>query len=241
MNFKLALTSTAIAAMTLAALPAHAQEGWEESTTYDDSYGDEPGGYEDTAGPGSTSWDMEFGGIPRGGTLHAEMGFSGLPRLAYHYGSSPSFSIGGMFSFDYAYWAPRAAFNPAILLQAPMRLRLVQQNQLSVGLKLDPGLGFFFYNQFVFGILLNMGVNLGYAVNHQIIIGGGMDMPLAIWIGDGGSGVVIPILFGPVFEFHVTPAVAITFEAKFGPWIGAGDVSGTTFGLKLNAGVAYRF
>lgn len=185
------------------------------------------------------TWDALFAGPPRGGMLHGEIGFSGLPKVAYHMGMSNNLSVGGSFAFDYAYFAPQAAFTPAILLQAPIRFRLHESGQLSFGLRADPGVGFIFGNVFTFGLLLNMAFNVGYAVNNQIIVGGGVDMPIAIRISDGGSGLVWPLLFGPMFEMHVTPAVALTADLKFGPWIDS--AAGAIFGLKFLVGVAYRF
>lgn len=186
------------------------------------------------------TWDALFAGPPRGGMLHGEIGFSGLPKVAYHMGMSNDLSIGGSFAFDYAYFAPRAAFSAGLLLQAPIRYRIHESGQLSFGLRADPGVGMFFPGGgFVFGLLLNMAFNVGYAVNNQIIVGGGVDMPLAIRISDGGAGLVWPILFGPMFEMHVTPSVALTADLKFGPWIDS-DV-GAIFGLKFLVGVAYRF
>lgn len=184
------------------------------------------------------TWDALFAGPPRGGMFHGEIGFSALPKLAYHMGMSADLSIGASFAFDYGYFAPRLAFTPGILLQVPIRYRIHESGQLSFGLRADPGVGMFFGGNFVFGLLLNVGMNVGYAVNNQIIVGGGVDMPIAIRIADGGSGLSWPLLFGPMFEMHVTPALALTADLKLGPWL---DTGGTTFGLKFLVGLAYRF
>jgi len=189
------------------------------------------------------SWNLLGGGVPPGGSLvEAAMGFTALPRIAFHHSMSRSFSIGGMFSFDYGYWTPDLAFTPSILLQAPMRLSLSDASNLSMGLRLDPGLGFSFpRGGFMFSVLLNVGFNVGVPIQNRFLVGGGVDLPFAILIGGGRTGVAIPILFGPIFEFHVTPPLAITFDMKFGPAIYAGDGSAVAFGMKLLTGIAYRF
>lgn len=183
------------------------------------------------------TWDALFAGPPRGSMLHGEIGFSGLPKVAYHMGMSADLSVGVSFAFDYAYFAPRLAFTPGILLQVPIRYRLHESGQFSVGLKAEPGIGFYF-SPFVFDLLLNVGVNFGYAVNNQIIVGGGVDMPIGIGINDNGASLAWPLMFGPMFEMHITPAVALTADLKLGPWLSTG---GTTFALKFLVGVAYRF
>jgi hypothetical protein len=62
-------------------------------------------------------------------------------------------------------------------------------------------------------------------------------MPISISFGDATSHLAWPILIGPAFEFHVTPPLALTFDAKFGPNL---DTISTGFGMKVLAGVAYR-
>ncbi|NJO67500.1 MAG: hypothetical protein HC826_00480 [Rhodospirillales bacterium] len=61
-------------------------------------------------------------------------------------------------------------------------------------------------------------------------------------VGNFG-GAFIPILFGPVAEYEVTPQFALTGELKMGPHIGVGDVFGgtTTFGFKFQVGGVLYF
>lgn len=191
------------------------------------------------------SWDMVGGGIPSSGALiEGGIGFSGLLRGGYHYTLQPGLSVGGMASFDYAYWAPRAAFAPALLFQASGRYTLLNNDNLSIGVRADPGLGFFFAggkrSGFALGILLNVGGTVGWYVQNRMVIGGGIDIPLVFGIptSRGDAFLQAPILIGPVFEFHVTPPLALTFDVKMGPNLRTGVDS--TFGLKMMAGVAYR-
>lgn len=182
------------------------------------------------------SWNLMAGGIPSGGALiEAALGFSGLPRVAYHYTMSPALSIGGMVSFDYAYWLPDAAFRAGLLLQAPIRMELMASDMLSIGLRADPGVGFAF-DPGAFSVLLNVGVNAGYTIENRMIVGGGLDVPMALFL-QRNSVFVVPLLVGPIFEYHVTPPLALTADVKVGPYI---TTRGTDFGFKLMAGIAYR-
>lgn len=189
------------------------------------------------------SWDVLGGGVPTAGAVgQLEIGFSGLPRVAYHYTTSPSLSIGGMVSFDYAYWAPHFAFAPTLLLQVPVRYSLAHNDSITLGLRADPGLGFFFKgpntNAFTVGLLLNMSGSIGFSLQNRMIVGGGIELPMVLGASGDGAFLRFPILFGPFLEFHATPPLAMTFDLKVGPHLTTGQ--DTVFGLRLMAGVAYR-
>src|SRR5688572_30206138 len=67
------------------------------------------------------SWDIMAGGIPSSGSIaHAEIGFSGLPRLSYHYTLLPEMSLGGLIAFDYGSWVPKGAFRPSLVVGVPI-------------------------------------------------------------------------------------------------------------------------
>ena len=74
-------------------------------------------------------------------------------------------------------------------------------------------------------------------MENRFIVGGGLDVPIALAFG-GTTNLSMPILFGPLFEFHVTPPLAMTFNLRFGPHINS--TGGTYFGLAMMAGIAYR-
>jgi hypothetical protein len=192
-----------------------------------------------SGGGGSPSWDAKFAGIS-GNHFQAEIGFPGMPKVGYHLGLSDKLEIGGAFMLGLAYYAPDAAVTLGMYLSVPIRLALSRQNNLSMALLFEPGLAFYQFDPFRFGILLNAGFNVGYAVNQQFVIGGGIDFPLGISFTNG-TYVAIPILFGPVIEIHPTPQLGVIFDAKFGPNIYAGSgASGTVFGMKIHVGIAYR-
>jgi hypothetical protein len=217
--------------------PALDEGGTEETTT------EETEDLGDDSITRGLSWDVLGGGVPNAGALgQLELGFSGLPRVAYHYTLDPSLSVGGMVSFDYAYWAPRLAFAPAVLLQAPIRYSLVHNDSLTLGVRADPGIGLFFKGpktaSFTFGLLLNVSASVGFTLQNRMIVGAGVDVPMVLGASGDGAFFRFPILVGPIFEFHATPPLAMTFDFKIGPHLTtAGD---TVFGFRLMAGVAYR-
>jgi hypothetical protein len=45
-------------------------------------------------------------------------------------------------------------------------------------------------------------------------------------------------LFGPLFEFHVTPPLALIFNLRVGPHLNS--AGSTLFGLEMMSGIAYR-
>ncbi len=194
------------------------------------------------------SWDIMAGGIPSSGSIgHAELGFSGLPRVAYHYTLTPDFSIGGLVAFDYGTWVPKAAFHPSIVLAVPIRFTLFRDESMSIALRGDPGLVFGFEPS-VFAFQLTVSGVIGFQVEDRFVIGGGLDFPIVIGAltaadadlarGDGFF-LAMPILIGPVAEFHITPPLAVTLDAKFGPAFETGVRP--LFALKIMAGVAMRF
>ena len=194
------------------------------------------------------SWDIVAGGIPSAGSIgHAEIGFSGLPRLSYHYTLAPELSLGGLVAFDYGSWVPKGAFHPSLVLAVPIRFTIFRDDSMSIALRGDPGLVFAF-NPGVFAFQLTISGVIGFQVEDRFVIGGGLDFPILLGnqtdpnpdLGNGdGFFLAMPILIGPVAEFHVTPSLAITLDAKFGPAFQT-DVK-PLFALKLHGGVALRF
>lgn len=190
------------------------------------------------------AWDAKFGQIPRGAMFLGELGYSNIPKLTYSIGVAENFAIGPAFTFDLAYYTTRGGITPGLSFSAPMRLSLVKQGNMSAALNLEPGIFLRFPNggDVQFGLLLNAGGVIGFKLAPQVFLGGGVDFLMALNFTPGFA-FVLPLLFGPVFEYHATPNVAITFDMKLGPHITASSDfgSGTQFGIRVNAGVAYKF
>ena len=186
-------------------------------------------------------WDYLFGGIKEGQMIAGSFGYSGLPRIEYHAGIDEGFSLGGAFVIDIGYYSPeRGRIDLGMLLSAPMRFSLVRDSKLSAAIRLEPGVGYFLIPDFNFGVLVNVGMSLGFRVNERVQVGGGVDVPLAVAVDP--FVLTFPVLLGPMLEIHPIKNLAVTVDLKVGPNVvavsGDGDVE---FGLKLAVGVAYQF
>lgn len=214
-----------------------ATEGSQPDSPPEEVAPEEPEGPEPALVKG-LSWDILAGGVPTSGAIaQAELGITGLPKVGYHYSLKQGLSVGGSVGLDWGYYHVQKPLF-ALQLQGSVRYSLLRSESLSIGLRSDPG---FLYNfaTSVFGITLPVGANLGYTVDDRLIVGGGIDLPLLIAFSGEASGLVVPLLFGPVAEYHVSPPLAVTLDAKLGPIFYSGG-GGADFGLKVMVGVAYR-
>ena len=198
------------------------------------------------------SWDIMAAGIPSSGAIgQVELGFTGLPRIAYHYTLEPGMSLGGMVGFDYGLYVPKNVFGPNIFLAVPIRYRLYKDETMSFAVRADPGLRFGF-NPGFFGIQAALQAILGFPIENRFVIGAALELPITFGIYTqksrrtraGGDDVesaflLMPLLLGPVAEFHVTPPLAITLDAKFGPSFDTQRK--IRFAMKIHAGAALRF
>lgn len=182
------------------------------------------------------SWTMLAGAVPESGALiHGEVGFSGLFRGAYHHSLGGGLSIGGLAAFDYASFAPDAAFSSRLILAVPIRYAMMLGENIQLGLRGDPGAIIVFEG--TSGIQLDLQANVGWVLDQRFIAGAGLDMPIGIFIGSNGA-LAWPLLAGGFIEYHVAPPVALTLDAKIGPYFVTSG--GVLLGLRVHAGVAYR-
>lgn len=186
-------------------------------------------------------WDALFGGVPSGNLVTGEIGYSSVPKVAFLAPLSRDIAMGGAMAFDLGYYHPQGGSDFGLSLTAPIRISTSDSGAWSTGLKLEPGFLFQFRGEFRFNLLLNVGFSAGYRVSNQFTIGPGIEVLLAFRLTDSFA-VALPILLGGALEFHARPDLALTFDLKFGPWIyGNNFSSGADFGLKVAAGVAYKF
>lgn len=188
------------------------------------------------------SWDIVAGGIPEHGDFfEVGLGFSALPRIAYHHALERGLSAGGSATFDYAALAPSDAFFPRILVGSPVRYALHHGRTFSVAVRAEPGLSITLRAPFTFGVFAELGASFALTVQDRLLLGGGVDLPLSLQVpATGGTPFfTLPVLFGPIAELHVTPPLALFADFKLGPHISTGSI-GTRFGLKLIVGVGFR-
>ena len=186
------------------------------------------------------TWSVTTNRTPtRGGIIHGTMGFSGLPRLSYHHVIQPNLSVGGLASFDYGHNNPSGSFEGGLLLGVPVKYRRSLGN-FDLGLSGILGIRFPGPKARDAAILIEAEANVGKVIFHRFIVGGGVTVPL--WMGFGNRDLVfdVPLLLGPFVEFHVTPPLALTFEAKAGPYLTTQTARETSLGLRASMGIAYR-
>ena len=162
------------------------------------------------------SWDVLGGGVPNAGALaQGEIGFS-IIRGAYHHSLGNGFSVGGSLGIDYARWRPESSFRPALVLAVPLRLRLAHGSGWSAGLRAEPGLSFG-SRPFTFGVPLFVGASSLWTVESRFLLGLGVDIPAFFGIPKGSRVFLsLPVMLGPIAEFHLTPPLAVTLDAKAG-------------------------
>lgn len=188
------------------------------------------------------SWDMLGGGVPQSGALlQVEAGFSALPRVSYHHTLRRGFSVGGQVGLDYGYFRPQKGFLERLVFAAPIRWTVHRDSQWSVGVHGAPGVALGLFDGFDFGLMANLGGAFAYTLENRIIVGGGVEIPMLLNIPTSDRRSVswtVPILAGPLAEFHITPPLALTLDTKIGVLLDT--AVGARFGLKLMVGAAYR-
>ena len=195
-----------------------------------------------------SSWNLMAGGNARGDVLQGEVGFSML-SASYHHSLSKSVTLGGMIGLDYGLWAPDDPyFGAAVVLGMPVRFSLHEAARHGFTLRVTPGLylGFDqpgrFNDEFIPGLWLDVGFSGGYRFNHGLVFGGGIDLPILIAFPTEyrDTFLAVPILIGPMAEWHFTNDLALTADLKFGPHIMTDDYYGTNFGARFLLGLAYQ-
>jgi hypothetical protein len=173
------------------------------------------------------SWDLLAGGVPgHDFILDVDLGFGSLPRVALSYGFLNRFSLGVSAAFDYSALTqmPSAVFTPSVAVGFPMRIEAYRSHKVSVGIKLEPGLALAFNGPARgggtgFGMLIGTGLNVGVWVIDRLMVGGGIDAPIVLYFVPGPVTAYIPILFGPIMEFHANNLFALGLDLKLGPGI----------------------
>jgi len=222
-------------ALTLAAAPAAASADTGTSSVAPTELGRR-------ARPGevrSVSWTVKTGKIPAaGGLLVGEMGFSGLPRVSYQHTLLEGFSLGVLLAFDYAGHRPAEAFDPTVVVGLPLRFTLPAEGW-DLGLAATLGLRLEGPQDRLLALLVDLETNVGFTIEHRVLIGGGVALPMSLGVGGSGARFDVPILVGPFVEFHPIPPLAVVFDLKAGPHLATSG--GTAFGLRTHLGIGYRF
>lgn len=201
---------------------------------------DEGGG----ASARSERWSVLSGRTVGAGALviHPEFGWPGVGATIL-YGSTPTFDIGGKFTFNYGLEG-QLSIAPELKFQAVMRFALMDNGNVSLGLRLEPGIALAFIpDVFGIGILIPVEFAVGFHLTELVSLVIGFDLPISLLIASSqfGSGVYfnIPIEFGPGVEFKLDRNLALTFNTRFGPFITAGGGgAGVNFAFQTLMGIA---
>lgn len=204
-----------------------------------------------TLSPGlAQAGDSLVFGTPQRPTLYGSTGYSGILRGGFVQPSSPTMSLGGELILDLGGFGSLDAAGNLTTLAGAFRLdlTLMENEDLLVGFTFTPGIGVAFprFGDAAFALLLHPDLNIGYKVSPQVVVGGGITVPFTLYVGQGGAAVAVPVLFGPVAEFRLTPDLGIFTQLKLGPTIFGGSGGGVggsrvDFGMDLRAGVSYSF
>jgi hypothetical protein len=196
-----------------------------------------------------SSWNLIAGGVAgRGDLLQGEVGFSML-AASYHHSLSNRMTIGGLVGIDYGLWAPGDPYlGTAVVLGMPLRISIVEEARYGFTMRAVPGLylGFDqpgrFSDEFIPGVWLDFGVSGGYRFDHGFVFGGGLDLPMLIGFPTEyrDTFFAIPILIGPMAEWHFAEDLAVTADFKFGPHLVTDDYYDTDFGFRFMLGLAYH-
>ncbi len=170
------------------------------------------------------------------------MGFPGM-HVSLMRGVTDNVDIGGRVGFNYSVEGLLPLYIPGIRGQFAVKVRLVNKDTVSLALRTDPGVAFYFLRgSAVIGLLLPIGFSLGIAASSAVTLSLSFDLPM--WIGfstAGGPAVLTaPVLSGAGVEYFVTSDLLAYLSVKMGPSF---ESQGGTATLTMEGkvGVAYRF
>lgn len=165
-----------------------------------------------------------------------ELGFPGLSGAILH-GVTPTFDIGGKFTFNYGVEGLTDFIHPELKLNFLGRIALLKKPKFNLGLHFEPGFLMYFVNGTNFGINLPVGLQFGIPTSSALQVVLAFDTPIAILFGNGSSDGFIPILFGAGVEYRLDRDTLLTFHIGMGPGIETSG-GGSSFVLQSLFGVA---
>jgi hypothetical protein len=139
-------------------------------------------------------------------------------------------------------------------LWAPIRFQLSRSEKFNLIFHVDPGVRLYFAgstcvagtdicantSKTQFGFTFPVGVVGGFPVGHNLEIGGGFDLNLALVVTSPVNFVIGPWA-GPYVEYHFDdPNIAIGLNTRFGVVIPTAKDSSTSFAFLVQAFAGYR-
>jgi hypothetical protein len=209
---------------------------------------------EGAAGPSRSraSWLMSGATVGAGhNALQAQLGWPGLDFTFLH-GASPTLDLGASLGFNYGFEGiPKYRAMPGLRLNGVVRLELVEEDKLNIGVRVSPGFFVYFdevYNYWHrteiearFGFSLPVELVAGFLVLPNLTVHAGIAMPIGFQLTESFV-FLMPMLPGFGAEYRVNDALSLTFDSRFGPNIVIGeDNADVDFAFRMLVGAGYRF
>lgn len=184
-----------------------------------------------------------FGGdpLPQGSNLlHAQFGWPGI-SATFLTGATPKASLGGRFTFNYGLEGRTSGTELGLKLQGLVRLGLIDNGRVNVGLDLAPGLSLYFpsggaYTEF--GVTIPASFVLGFPLSDALALHVALEMPLLLTF-TGYTTFYVPIYMGGGLEYALDKNLLLTLALQMGPMIDA-RLNRPYFGMEGLFGLAFR-
>jgi hypothetical protein len=196
-------------------------------------------------GAGDAPWSVESGKTVGAGrtVFWGQAGYPGIWAELIH-GVDPTLEIGGKLAFNYGFEGIVDLETLGLDFQFLLRKAFFDNGKIRIAGRFDPGILLYFPSSrvTVFGITFPIGVEFGFPVSSEVSINASFALPMYAVVS-GGTGFVLPIMFGGGAEFLLEKNLALTFKLALGPSIviASGYVGGSAFTLNALFGAAYRF
>lgn len=195
---------------------------------------------------GEPAWTVESAKTVGAGhtVFWGQAGFPGIWLELVH-GLDPTLEIGGKFAFNYSFEGIVDSSTLGLDFQFLLRKAFFDNGKVRIAGRFDPGLMLYFPSRTtVVGLTFPIGVEFGFPVSSVVSINASFALPMYVTFANGGTGFVLPLLFGGGVEYLIERNLALTFKLAMGPSIvvTSGYVGGSApFTLNALFGVAYRF
>jgi len=184
-----------------------------------------------------------FGGdvLPPGSSLlHAQFGWPGISATFLH-GASPRASLGGRFTFNYGLEGRVGGIDLGIKLQGLIRLGLIDNGRVNLGIDLAPGLALYFPGGGAFtevGLALPVAFVLGIPLGDELALHAALEVPM-LAVFTGYQTFYVPIYLGGGLEYSLDKNLFLTLALQMGPMID-GRQGRPFFGMEALFGLAFR-
>jgi hypothetical protein len=167
----------------------------------------------------AAGWGLHNGDtLNRGDNMiYAEAGWPDV-SLGFQHGMTDMVDLG--FRFSAIYGAEYGTgVRPGVGMVVPIRIAPVKRDRVSLLIHFDPGVKFDGFRPIDFGLWFPVGLEVGIHLTREATLALGMELPFYVNLTNGTYG-IIPLLFGPAFEYNIDDHIAVGINAKFGPVIG---------------------